>query len=245
MFLAQGEGIGRAPLTAARPLGLSATPMARPPRNPTAIRGVFVTGTDTGVGKTVTAACLARAWQAGYWKPVQTGTATGDDDTATATALAAIPADRVAPPAYTFGAPLSPHAAAEREGGRIDLATIQLPVGLDPIVVEGAGGVLVPLNAREFMIDLMAQLALPIVLVARGTLGTINHTLLSLAALRARALSIAGVVMNGPPDIGNRTAIEQFGQVRVLAELPRVEPLDAAAVARLAARIRPLAEIDP
>src|SRR5215475_7822456 len=217
--------------------------MARPPRNPTAIRGVFVTGTDTGVGKTVTAACLAHAWQAGYWKPVQTGTATGDDDTATAAALAAIPADRVTPPAYAFGAPLSPHAAAEREGGFIDLTSIALPACADPLVVEGAGGVLVPHNAREFMIDLMTKLALPIVLVARSTLGTINHTLLSLAALRARALPIAGVVMNGPPDIGNRTAIEQFGQVRVLAELPPAAPLDAPAVARLATRIPPLAEI--
>jgi len=207
------------------------------------MRGVFVTGTDTGVGKTVTAACLARAWQAGYWKPVQTGTATGDDDTATAAALAAIPADRVAPPAYAFGAPLSPHAAAEREGGRIDLAMIALPNCADPLVVEGAGGVLVPLNARDFMVDLMAKLALPIVLVARSTLGTINHTLLSLAALRARALPIAGVIMNNPPDVGNRTAIEQFGQVRVLAELPPAAPLDAAVVARLAARIPPLAEI--
>ena len=89
----------------------------------------------------------------------------------------------------------------------------------------------------------MARLAFPILLVARSTLGTINHTLLSLGALRARALPVAGVVLNGPPNAGNRAAIEQFGQVRVLAELPRIDPLDEGAIARLAALLPPLPEI--
>lgn len=207
------------------------------------MRGVFVTGTDTGVGKTVAAACLARAWRAGYWKPVQTGTAGGDDDTAAAAALAGLPAERVFAPAYVFQAPLSPHAAADLEGVRISMDSIALPQTTHPLIVEGAGGLLVPLNDRDFMIDLMARLALPVLLVARSTLGTINHTLLSLAALRARALPIAGVVLNGPPNAGNRTAIERFGQVRVLAELPHLDPLDNGAIERLAALIPPLPEI--
>jgi len=204
---------------------------------------IFVTGTDTGVGKTVVAACLARAWQAGYWKPVQTGMVTGDDDTNTVVTLAGVPTDRVFAPAHALQAPLSPHAAAELEGIRITVDAIVPPQTAHPLVVEGAGGLLVPLNDREFMIDLMAKLALPILLVARSTLGTINHTLLSLAALRSRGLPVAGVVLNGPPNAGNRAAIERFGQVRVLAELPRVDPLDNAAVERLAARIPPLAEV--
>ena len=112
-----------------------------------------------------------------------------------------------------------------------------------PLVVEGAGGIFVPLNDRHFMIDLMARLALPIVLVARSTLGTINHTLLSLSALRARALRIAGVILDGPPNAGNRAAIEQFGDVHMLAELPHVDPLNPVAVARLAERIPPLNEV--
>jgi dethiobiotin synthase len=205
--------------------------------------GVFVTGTDTGVGKTVAAACLACAWRAGYWKPVQTGMATGDDDTATVVALAGVPAEHVYAPAYALQAPLSPHAAAELEGVSITMNMIAPPQTAHPLVVEGAGGLFVPLNYREFMIDLMAKLALPILRVARSTLGTINHTLLSLAALRSRGLPVAGVVLNGPRNAGNRAAIERFGQVRVLAELPRVDPLDNAAVERLAARIPPLAEV--
>jgi dethiobiotin synthase len=209
------------------------------------VTGVFVTGTDTGVGKTVAAACLARAWQAGYWKPVQTGLAAGDDDTETVAALADLPADRIVAPVYSLQAPLSPHAAAELEGVRIAMDAIALPQTAHPLVIEGAGGLYVPLNDRDFMIDLMAKLGLPILLVARSTLGTINHTLLSLAALRAHALPVAGAILNGPPNADNRSAIERFGGVRVLAELPRVDRLDAAAMARLAELIPPLGEIAP
>ena len=209
------------------------------------MKGIFVTGTDTGIGKTVVAACLARAWRAGYWKPVQTGAATGDDDTATVAALAGLPAERILAPAYVMQAPLSPHAAAELEGVRISMDAIAPPETPHPLVVEGAGGLYVPLNERDFMIDLMARLAVPVLLVARSTLGTINHTLLSLAALRSRALPIAGVVLNGPPNAGNRAAIERFGQVRIVAELARIDPLDAAAIDRLAALVPPLREIAP
>jgi malonyl-CoA O-methyltransferase len=209
------------------------------------LTGIFVTGTDTGVGKTVAAACLARAWHAGYWKPIQTGTATGDEDTAAVAALAELPADRIMAPAYALRAPLSPHAAAELEGVTISMDAIVLPSTAHRLIVEGAGGILVPLNELDFMIDLMARLALPIVLVARSTLGTINHTLLSLAALRARALPVAGVILDGPPNAANRAAIERFGQVRVLAELPHVDPLNAAAVARLAKLLPPLPEFAP
>lgn len=207
--------------------------------------GVFVTGTDTGVGKTIAAACLARAWRAGYWKPVQTGTATADDDTATVIALAGVSAEHVYAPAYALRAPLSPHAAAELEGVTITMDAITLPQTAHPLVVEGAGGLFVPLNDRDLMIDLMARLALPILLVARSTLGTINHTLLSLSALRSRGLPIAGVILNGPPNAGNRAAIERFGRVRIVAELPRIEPLDGAAIERLSALIPSLPEIAP
>jgi malonyl-CoA O-methyltransferase len=209
------------------------------------VTGVFVTGTDTGVGKTVAAACLARAWRASYWKPVQTGTDAGDDDTTMVATLAGVPAARLPAPAYLLRAPLSPHAAAELEGVTINMQTLALPSCAPPLVVEGAGGILVPLNGDNFMIDLMVKLSLPVVLVARSTLGTINHTLLSLAALRARGLPIAGVILNGPPNAGNRAAIERFGRARILAELPRVDPLDPSTVARLAEGIPPLDQVTP
>lgn len=208
-------------------------------------RGVFVTGTDTNVGKTVVAACLAAAWGAAYWKPVQTGLADDPGDTATVTALAGLPPERVLPPTYAFQAPLSPHAAAAAERASVELDALALPAGQRFVVVEGAGGLLVPLNRSALMIDLIRKLDLPAVLVTRSTLGTINHTLLSLGALRARQVPILGVVMNGPPNPGNRRAIEQFGRARILAELPRVEPLDAAALRSLAALIPPLDSVLP
>jgi len=208
-------------------------------------RGVFVTGTDTNVGKTVASACLVGAWNAGYWKPIQTGLADDPGDSATVTALAGLPPERVPAPVYALQAPLSPHAAAAAERVTIELEAIARPASRQFLVVEGAGGILVPLNRSALMIDLIGRLGLPAILVARSALGTINHTLLSLGALRARQVPVAGVVMNGPPDAGNRRAIEQFGRVRVLAELPRVEPLDAAAIRSLAARIPPLNEVFP
>ncbi len=201
--------------------------------------GVFVTGTDTDVGKTVVAACLAAAWSANYWKPVQTGLSSDRGDSATVTDLAGLPADRVFPPAYTFQAPLSPHAAAAAERASISLAAIRPPATSRLIVVEGAGGVLVPLNDTDLMVDLIRALGLPAILVARTTLGTINHTLLSLEALRHRGIEVAGVVLNGLENAGNREAIARYGRVRIVAELPRVERLTPDTVRAMAARIPP------
>lgn len=200
-------------------------------------RGVFVTGTDTGVGKTLVSACLARAWGAAYWKPLQTGLKDEPGDTPTVAALAALPPEHVHPPAYALAEPLSPLAAAELEGVAIDPGALALPDTDRPLVVEGAGGLMVPVTEKVFIIDLIARFGLPAVLVARSTLGTINHTLLSLEALRARGLAVAGVVLNGPPNPGNRAAIERFGKVRVLAEIPTLDRLDSESVAEAAALI--------
>jgi malonyl-CoA O-methyltransferase len=196
--------------------------------------GVFVTGTDTGIGKTLVSACLAHRLGADYWKPAQTGTQDGDDDTATVAALARLPPERIHPPRHRFAAPLSPEAAAAMEGASIRLEDFTLPATHRPLVVEGAGGVLVPIGGGATMADLMVSLGLPVVLVARTTLGTINHTLLSLAALRARGLTVAGVVLVGRPNQGNRDAIAAHGSVRILAEIPWLDRIDADEVARLA-----------
>jgi malonyl-CoA O-methyltransferase len=197
-------------------------------------RGLFVTGTDTGVGKTLVAACLAHHLGADYWKPAQTGMQDGDDDTETVATLAGLSADRIHPPRHRLKAPLSPEAAAALEHTKIALDDFALPKTAHPIVVEGAGGVLVPIGGGGTMADLMVQLGLPAVLVARSTLGTINHTLLSLAALRRHGIAIAGVVLVGPPNPGNRAAIASHGDVRILAEIPWLSSIDSQAIERLA-----------
>ncbi len=185
------------------------------------MRGLFVTGTDTGVGKTVlSAALMLRFPHACYWKPIQTG---ADDDTAEVRRLSG---GRVLDRGVRLPDPVSPHLAARREGTEIHLESL-LPnaASENVIIVEGAGGVLVPINNSQIMVDLMVLLGLAVIIATRTTLGTINHTLLTLEALRARSLQIAGVVMVGERNPDNRAAIEQYGHVRVLGEMPHFNPL--------------------
>lgn len=202
----------------------------------------FVTGTGTDVGKTLVSAALVDRLQADYWKPVQSGTDDlPDGDTGTVAALAALTADRIIPPCYAFKAPLSPDQAAALEGHSIDMAVFKLPEqnlpsgGSRPIVVEGAGGVLVPLTPRHTMVHLMARLLLPTVVVAHSGLGTINHTLLTLEALRSRNLPIAGVILNGPDLPENAAAIARFGATPILGQLPPLDSLDNASLRAAAA----------
>jgi|WetSurMetagenome_2_1015567.scaffolds.fasta_scaffold209132_2 dethiobiotin synthase len=183
------------------------------------MRGVFVTGTGTGVGKTVLSATLALARGASYWKPIQTGT---ESDTAEVQRLTGC---KVLDQGVRLPDPVAPYLAAKRIGANIDLSQL---LTLAPTegdwVVEGAGGILVPLNENEMVLDLMERLALPVVIAARTTLGTINHTLLTLNAIRARGLTVERVVMIGDRDPDNRAAIETYGRVPV-SELPWMEPL--------------------
>lgn len=200
-----------------------------------AVAGVFVTGTDTGVGKTLVSACLVKKWQADYWKPLQSGLADEAGDTSTVSHLAG----RLLcfPPAGAFQASLSPQAAAEAEGVRIDPAQLLLPrvEAGRVLVVEGAGGLMVPATDGMMMLDLAAQWGLPVVLVARSGLGTLNHTLLSLQALRSRGVAVAGVVLNGPPNPANSHTIAQRGGVRILAELDTLARITPDVVAAQAA----------
>jgi dethiobiotin synthetase len=178
----------------------------------------FITGTDTDVGKTIASALLTLGLDSHYWKPVQSGTPTDTDFLRRATGLD--PA-RFFPERHRLIQPLSPHAAARIDGIEISLADFQLPL-VEKLIVEGAGGLLVPLNDQDLMIDLIQQLNLPVCLVTRSTLGTINHTLLSIAALRQTQIPILGVIINGPKNQSNRDAIAHYGKVPILAEL---EPL--------------------
>ena len=194
--------------------------------------GVFVTGTDTGIGKTLVAAICVRLLDAEYWKPLQTGLADDPGDTATITRLASPRA--VHPPVYALPAALSPEAAALEAGVTIDPARLVLPATPHPLVVEGAGGVLVPITPTLLMADLIHSLGLPALIVARSTLGTVNHTLLTLAALHARAIPILGIVLNGPLNPANRDAIERHGDVAVLAELPPLDGIDPRKISQFA-----------
>jgi len=189
----------------------------------------FITGTDTAVGKTTVSALLCAALDAIYWKPIQTGTREGSDR-ATVIRLAALPRHRTLPETYRFSPPVSPHLAAQRAGVRIDLRKIKFPTlaAHENLIVEGAGGALVPINSNQLMTDLMSHLALPVILVSRTALGTINHTLLSIAALRASRLDLRGVVMVGKPNRHNRRAIEHYGEIEVVGAVPFLPKINRA-----------------
>jgi dethiobiotin synthetase len=194
---------------------------------------VFITGTDTAVGKTVTAAVLVAGLRAEYWKPIQSGLEE-ITDTEWIRQKTGMPKELFHPETYRLQRPLSPHASARAEGARIDLEAFHLPPRSSRrLVVEGAGGLMVPLNERDFMIDLMKKLDLPTILVAGSRLGTINHTLLSLEQLRRYDLEILGVVLNGPKNAGNKEAIEYYGDVAILAEIEPLETIDPAGLKRV------------
>ena len=160
------------------------------------MKNYFVTGTDTGCGKTVASSCLVRALDADYWKPIQTGTITEQPDQLIVQKLTGLSKDRFHSSAYSFLEPLSPLEAASREKKKITIERIKIPQSSRAIIVEGAGGVLVPITKKTFMVDLAQRIDLSVILVCRTALGTINHTLLSIEALRKREVDLVGVIFS-------------------------------------------------
>jgi dethiobiotin synthetase len=190
---------------------------------------IVVTGTDTGVGKTVFAAGLTTALGARYWKPIQAGLEDGSDS-ATVVSLGVDPA-HILPEAYRLRTPCSPHRAAELDGVSIDPARLTLPACATATVVEGAGGVLVPITRNLLFATQFARWAKPVVLVARTGLGTINHSLSAIEALRARGVPILGLAFVGEPVEDSEATIAAIGQVRRLGRLPLLPRLDARTLA--------------
>ncbi|MGM0588925.1 MAG: dethiobiotin synthase [Bacteroidota bacterium] len=186
---------------------------------------IFVTGTDTGIGKTVIAGILTQGLNAHYWKPVQSGL---DEQTDSEWVADVIDngSERVLPERYRLNEPMSPHASAEIDGVEIGLHDFMIPEGFretdKPLIVEGAGGIHVPLNDRDMMVDLMRQLGLPVLVVARSTLGTLNHTLLTIEALRSRTIPVLGIVLNGPQQESNQSTLQRMTGLPVLGPLPEV-----------------------
>lgn len=195
-------------------------------------KGYFITGTDTGVGKTLVSAVLTYVLKGCYWKPIQSGLQDDLPDSEQVKQWTSLAADHFFPSRYLLQAPLSPDQAASLEKVTLDLDECQLPVTKRTLIVEGAGGIYVPLNDKQNMLDLMKKLALPVIIVARGTLGTINHTLLTIEGLRRNQIPIHGVVFNGKLNPANQKAIENWGQVRTLFQVPFFDTIDASILQR-------------
>ena len=183
------------------------------------IKKFFITGTDTSVGKTLFCSILMDKFLYDYWKPIQTGNK-NDNDTIYIKKICKIPSNRFYKPAFSFRKSLSPHQAAKYENVSINLNNIKKPITNNPLIIEGIGGILVPLNNKNLIIDLIKKLKFPVIIVSRSTLGTINHTLMTIKILRQNKIKIYGVVLNGVMNKKNAQSIKHFGKVKVLAQIP-------------------------
>lgn len=185
---------------------------------------LVITGTDTGIGKTVFSAALTDALGACYWKPIQSGL-DEETDSETVLRLGRIPSRHILPEAWRLKTPVSPHLSAEIDAVAINPYALEPPNTNSPLIIEGAGGLLVPLTRHETFADVFARWHIPMILCARTGLGTINHTLLSLEAMRQRRIPIFGVAFIGNAHPDTQQIIEEMGDVRILGRLPRLEPL--------------------
>ena len=199
------------------------------------MRTIVVTGTDTDVGKTVFAAALAGALGAAYWKPVQAGLDDGSDRERVAS-LSGLPDRKLLPEAFRLATACSPHRAAEMEGLVINPARLALPPHENCLVVEGAGGVLVPVTRELLFVDLFARWHEPVILVARTALGTINHSLMSIEALKRRNVPILGIAFVGEAIEDTEATIAAIGEVKRLGRLPLLPALDRDTLASAFAR---------
>lgn len=199
---------------------------------------IFITGTDTNVGKTLVASWLCLHTGYDYFKPIQTGSIEGTDSNQ----ILKLSKNYNQPnkqnnnknykniivhkETYLYQEAVSPHLAAKLNNQIIDISKIQIPTNVNDLIIEGAGGVLTPINQQLLMADLIKQLSVSVILVARSSLGTINHTLLSLEVLRVRKINILGVVVSGELNQDNCDAIEWYGKIKVLAQVPMLKNIN-------------------
>ena len=182
---------------------------------------VFIAGTDTDIGKTLVSSWLCLHSGFSYFKPIQSGSINETDSEI----VARLSGSKIHPEVYRLKEPLSPHQAAKLERVEIDPLSIKLP-DHERMIVEGAGGLMVPINQKYYVIDLIKHFELPVILIAKSGLGTINHTLLSIEALRRRNIPLLGVILTGPLNASNRASIEDYGEIQVLAEIPQLIKID-------------------
>jgi dethiobiotin synthetase len=195
----------------------------------------FVTAIGTDSGKTLVSAILCEALRADYWKPVQSGTPRDSD---VVQSLLTNRDSKIHPERYCLTMPASPHAAAKHDGISIALKDFSLPETSNSIVIEGAGGCLVPLNEKDVVIDIASRLKTPVILVSNFYLGSINHTLLTFEALTARHLTIAGIVFNGDKNVESEKIILEKTGLKKLFHVPQALSIDKAYVSSFSQQVK-------
>lgn len=197
-------------------------------------RCFFVTGIGTGIGKTLISAILTEAWKADYWKPVQCGNLE-DSDSHFVKRMISNSTSSIHPEAFRLHEPMSPHAAAKAEGVKIHLKDFHLPETKRTLVIEGAGGILVPLNEKKLVIDLIKKLDVEVIIVVKNYLGSINHSLLTIEAAKKRKLKIAGVIFNGDPVLSSEEIILKRSKLPLIGRVMLENTNDPSVVLKYAA----------
>jgi dethiobiotin synthetase len=195
---------------------------------------LFISGTDTNIGKTLVSALFVKLMGADYWKPVQCGDLEKSDSKTLRDWLGPSYQGTLHPERYALETPCSPHLAAKREGALIKLDDFALPKGNTPLVIEGAGGCLAPLNDHDAVLDIASQLGAPVILVTRFYLGAYNHTLLSIEAIQKRGIEIRGLVLNGGDDLEFREYISRKTKLEFLGIIPQLTHVDSHVLETLA-----------
>ena len=186
---------------------------------------LIICGTDTDVGKTLISSFFVRGLKSFYWKPIQSGIET-ETDSQSILRLSGIKKEKILKEAYIFEKPVSPHWAAEIDGKKIDINLLDLPKIDDSIVIETAGGLMVPITRNFLQIDQIRKWNLPVMIVCRSSLGTLNHTLLTIEALKKRNIKILGLIINGEKHLDNPKTLREFSKLPIIAEFPRLSNID-------------------
>jgi dethiobiotin synthetase len=200
-------------------------------------KSIFVTGIGTGVGKTVVSATLVEALNADYWKPIQCGNL-NESDALTVKSLISDSISQIHPEAYRFKTSSSPHYAAKMEEVEIDLANCIRPLTENRLIIEGAGGLMVPLNDDEYVADLIIAFDVPVVLVCRNYLGSINHTLLSIEMMKHKGIRLLGLIFSGDNFLDNEEIIQQFGKTTMLGRIDEASVIDKRFIQHQAQRLK-------
>ena len=185
----------------------------------------IICGTDTDVGKTLISSFFVRGLKSFYWKPIQSGIET-ETDSQSILRLSGIKKEKILKEAYIFEKPVSPHWAAEIDGKKIDINLLNLPKIDGSIVIETAGGLMVPITRNFLQIDQIRKWNLPVIIVCRSSLGTLNHTLLTIEALKKRNIKILGLIINGEKHLDNPKTLREFSKSPIIAEFPRLNNID-------------------
>ncbi len=186
---------------------------------------LFITGIGTGIGKTIVSAVLVEKLKADYWKPIQSGDL-HNSDSLTVENLISNTDSRIHPEAYRLSRPFSPHKSAAIDGITIDPEKIILPATDNTLIIEGAGGLMVPLSGRFLMIDLIKKLNAEVVLISQHYLGSINHTLLSIYALQQNSIPIKGIIFNGANDMSSKEYVLEYSGLKLLGQIPEYDAID-------------------